>query len=207
MPWWTDQTLGNIRVTALPFYGEWFGPGSSFDGNIFLAQVNGRTVLGTVDADQDENGNMESVFHRLASSGNAAIDYLFFCCTGQRHRCPSFCGSPFWFSNTFGRDHAHRMRFHPDRHTIARWCGILKPKFIVPYAEFIFHNDAARSEPLVLDDSFQSNDYFQSYWESGIGAPAEWLIDWKDQLEQLRAEVAKSGTQLVMMGPGETIQA
>src|SRR5581483_3231381 len=44
LEWNSEHPVGDTRVTGLPFYGEWFGPDSAFDGCTFLAAINSKRM-------------------------------------------------------------------------------------------------------------------------------------------------------------------
>lgn len=202
---WKRYEIGDATFTPIPFFGEWFGPGSSFDGFCYLVAMNGRTYLGTVDADRSERGDMKPVFEELARRA-PDIDCMFFCSSAQAHQRPVSCGAPIHYSNTHARRFADRLRYHPDVDAVAGWCRTLRPRVIVPYAEFIFSHATPRP-PFSLD-AFGEREAFADYWRAlelpGQGGQRAKRV-WKASLQRLMAAVRPLGTKLLMLGPGESI--
>lgn len=200
---WNEIIINDIKVKCLPFYGEWFGPQSQFDAFVYLVECNGKTFLGTTDSDKDETGNMKTIFE-IIKNEKYKIDYLLFCSSAQKHDNLIFSANPLQFENNLDKKY-HKMRqYHPDTQQVYQWCKILKPKFIIPYAEFIFQNPNIRP-PLVINENFSFYAHFKTYWESQKSILNKELIDWKKSLAGLQGQVKKKGCHLLMMGPGETL--
>ncbi len=203
---WQPERIGDITFTPVPFYGEWFGPGSHFDAFCYLIELNGVHYLGTVDSERSEAGNMDQVFKELRERVGHSIDCVFFCSSSQTHANPVTCGAPAQYSNGFGI-HADLMRYHPNTDAIVRWSRMLKPRVVIPYAEFIFSSTAGRA-PINLR-AVNAQSHFRDYWrqvESGRLKRLPGVLEWKRDLSRLMPRLPKS-TQLVMMSPGERVEA
>lgn len=194
----------DISLTALPFHGEWFGPGSAFDAYTYLVELSGRRIYGTVDSDQDERGAMVPVLRELRER-QGPIDLMFFCSSAQRHASPLICGRPFRFSNTYGAKYAERMRYHPDWSTVASWCEILRPAHITPYAEFIFASQRTDDAPPLRLEAASVEPSFEDYWREVERTPQPRLAGWKKDLEGLRAHTSALGVQFLMLNSGQRV--
>jgi L-ascorbate metabolism protein UlaG (beta-lactamase superfamily) len=202
---WKPERIGDATFTPIPFFGEWFGPGSSFDAFCYLLEVNGVRYLGTVDSERSELGNMDRVFEEVRER-IGPVDCVFFCSSGQTHPNPVLCGAPAQYSNGFGA-HAELMRYHPTTDAIVRWCRALEPRVVIPYAEFIF--SATPPRPPVGLAHFDAKAHFRDYWghiEARASDAEPGLFEWKRALGKLPPRLPK-GTQLLMMAPGERLSA
>lgn len=202
---WKPERIGDITFTPVPFFGEWFGPGSQFDAFCYLIEANGTRYLGTVDSERSERGNMDPVFEELRQRVGA-VDCVFFCSSGKTHANPVVCGAPAQYSNGFDA-HADRMRYHPTTDAIVRWARAVEPSVVIPYAEFIFA--ATPPRPPVDLREVDPKPHFREYWRA-IGAPATRkdpsLGEWKRALEDLPSRLPRK-TRLLMMSPGERLRA
>jgi L-ascorbate metabolism protein UlaG (beta-lactamase superfamily) len=195
---WKPERIGDVTFTPIPFFGEWFGPGSRFDAFCYLVEVDGVRFLGTVDSERDEHGNMDPVFDEVRRR-IGPIDCVFFCSSAQTHANPVLCGAPAQYSNGFDV-HAERMRYHPDTDAIVRWSRVLEPRVVIPYAEFLFAATTAR-KPIALDE-INAKAHFRDYWRDAGTDPE--LLAWKRVLAALPRRLP-SQTQLMMMSPGERV--
>ena len=200
--WWNPVKIDDITVTPCPFFGEWFGPDSQFDAFTYFIELNGTTFFGAVDSDCDQVGNMDGVYKEMRRR-LPPIDVLFFGSSAQRHVAPMRCGAPWNYSNTYEK-YADRMRYHADRHRVESWCRTVKPKFIVPYAEFIFENRRPR-RPLKLSNLSDMDAHFKQYWSEQPKGLQNEFTRWSKSLERLKKNVRSIGIQLIMMGPQESL--
>ncbi len=200
---WNEIIINDIKVKCLPFYGEWFGPQSQFDAFVYLVECNGKTFLGTADSDKDETGNMKTIFE-IIKNEKYKIDYMLFCSSAQKHDNLIFSADPWQAENNLDKKYLKMCQYHPGTQQVYQWCKILKPKFIIPYAEFIFQNPNIRP-PLVVNENFSFYSHFKTYWESQKSILLKDLIDWKKSLAGLQGQIKKKGSHLLMMGPGETL--
>lgn len=201
---WKSQRIGDVTFTPVPFFGEWFGPGSDFDAFCYLIEVGGVRYLGTVDSERSERGDMDAVFADLRERVGR-VDCMFFCSSGQTHANPVTCGAPAQYSNGFDV-HGDRMRYHPDTNAIVRWSRMLKPKVVVPYAEFIFAATPTR-KPVDLS-AVDAQAHFRDYWAHVAAHGTETdagLREWKKALAATLPRLPKE-TQLIMMSPGERMK-
>lgn len=203
---WKPERIGDITFTAVPFFGEWFGPGSGFDAFCYLIEVGGVRYLGTVDSERSERGDMDTVFAELTKRVGR-VDRIFFCSSGQTHANPVMCGAPAQYSNGFDV-HADRMRYHPDTNAIVRWSRVLKPKVVVPYAEFIFAATPTRRpvDPSAIDARAHFHDYWAHVEAHGDDEVDAGLVEWKRALGALLPRLPKEA-RLLMMSPGERMKA
>ena len=201
---WKPERIGDVAFTPIPFFGEWFGPGSHFDAFCYVIEVNGMRYLGTVDSERSERGNMDHVFEELRQRVGA-IDCVFFCSSSQTHANPVMCGAPAQYSNGFDV-HAEFMRYHPNTEAIVRWSRTLEPSVVIPYAEFIFA--ATPPRPPVDLDAVNAKSHFKDYWrhvEANVSKTEPGLSEWKRELWELLPRLPKQ-TRLVMMSPGERMR-
>ncbi|MBK6698021.1 MAG: MBL fold metallo-hydrolase [Myxococcales bacterium] len=200
---WKPERIGDVTFTPVPFFGEWFGPGSHFDAFCYLIEANGVRYLGTVDSERSERGDMDDVFKELRER-TGPVDCVFFCSSGQTHANPVLCGAPAQYSNGFDV-HAALMRYHPNTDAIARWSRVLEPRVIIPYAEFIF--SATPPRPPVDLQAIKGTSHFNHYWRDlqahAAGGPG--LAAWKRALKSMLPRLPKK-TQLLMMSPGERLR-
>ncbi len=140
---WRPIQLGAVRVTPAPFFGEWFGPNSSFDAFTYLIELAGKKMFGTVDSHRDDRGNMLPVLKKLHSKAGR-LDYFFFSASAISHENPAFCGMPYSYSNSFARKFSAKMTYLPDFATAKIWLRLLKPRVAVPYADFQFTRENSR---------------------------------------------------------------
>lgn len=127
--------LGKITLRLLPFYGEPFGRHSHFDAFTYYFELGGLTLYGSVDACYDEAGSMDEIIREVAGLGR--LDFFLFGASGQRHDPPYIAAGLRYFSDEL-RDYPELIRYHPDCSDVERWGGWLKPRHLIPYAEFLF---------------------------------------------------------------------
>jgi L-ascorbate metabolism protein UlaG (beta-lactamase superfamily) len=201
---WKPVRVGATTVHPVPFRGEWFGPGSRFDGYCYLVEHGGRKYLGTVDSDRDEAGSMDPVWREVRARFGR-IDVLFFGSSGQTHRPAFACGSPWRWSSEFERRYADKMRYHPDMAAVRRWCSVLRPGLAVPYAEFIF--GAPKSLRRTVRPGRQADDeaLFRDYWKAATPDSTDAVRAWGEELRDLRDSLRGTGTRLAMLAPGEAV--
>lgn len=203
---WKPERIGDVTFTPIPFFGEWFGPGSHFDAFCFLIEINGVRYLGTVDSERDERGNMDQVFEELRRR-TGALDRVFFCSSSQTHANPVVCGAPAQYSNGFDV-HAELMRYHPNSDAIVRWSRILEPREVIPYAEFIFASTTARTAA-VRPEGTSSRALLREYWRRvEPRVPREYrgeVRDWKRALTAVFSRLPPP-TRMLMMSPGERLR-
>ncbi len=134
MPW-EEIAIGGIQVRLVPFRGEPFGLNSHFDAFTYHITFGDSCLYGSVDACHDENGTMDEIIERVAEWGPP--DYFLFGASGQRHVSPCLAAGLRHFSNEL-KDRHDLIRYHPDISDVERWARVLKPRCLVPYAEFLF---------------------------------------------------------------------
>lgn len=200
---WKPERIGDVTFTPVPFFGEWFGPGSHFDAFCYLIEANGVRYLGTVDSERSERGDMDDVFKELRER-TGPVDCVFFCSSGQTHANPVLCGAPAQYSNGFDV-HSALMRYHPTTDAIVRWSRVLKPRIVIPYAEFIFSATPPRA-PVDLQ-AVDAKSHFNEYWRDlrAHAGTVPGLAEWKRALVGLLPRLPKE-TRLVMMSPGERLR-
>lgn len=137
---WEVIHIGDITLTLVAFYGEPFGLGSQFDGLTYHVRFGHHTLYGSVDACHNEDSDMEAVIEKVAALG--PIDYFVFCSSGLHHRPAYFAANLRHFSNELIR-RPDLIRFHPTHRDATRWARRLKPRALIPYAEFLFQGDKA----------------------------------------------------------------
>jgi hypothetical protein len=128
--------LGDIECTAFPFYGEPFGIGSVFDGFTYYFKWLGRSLYGSVDACFDERRSMDESMDAIARMG--PLDFFFFGSSDQHHELPYLAPGPRRLSNEL-KGRPELLRDHPSAEDVIRWATVIKPKYLVPYAQFLFY--------------------------------------------------------------------
>ena len=125
------------------------------------------------------------------------VDFFFFGSSGQQHAPAYIAGGLRHFSNELAW-RPDLIRYHPNMNDVRRWARQLHPRFIVPYAEFVFDGVALPdiksatlcSEPALLRATVSTATRF---------APAAWASD----LEALRTE---SAAPLLMLQPMQGVR-
>jgi hypothetical protein len=206
---WKKVEFGSLSFTPFPFYGEWFGPKSSFDGFCYALEVGHKVIVGTVDADRNESGDMVDVLRAL-NRRFPKVDYLFFCSSGQFHQGLS-CGAPFSKSNAYARKYSKNMRYHPDARCAKRYIEIIRPRFAIPYAEFLF-NGEVESTQLSWSEKVHGKSLFDAYWKRPtvrrlLLRKDKTLVEWRRSLGWLLKSLSGKGTTLMMIGPGDSVGA
>jgi L-ascorbate metabolism protein UlaG (beta-lactamase superfamily) len=132
---WDKASIGDLEVIFAPFFGEPFGLDSRFDAFTYLVSANGKTIYGSLDACHDEAGDMNGVVERLGKEH--AIDVFLFGSSAQRHVQLYRAANMRHYSNELQK-RPDLVRYHPDIDDVIRWCAPLRPKAIVPYANFVY---------------------------------------------------------------------
>jgi hypothetical protein len=176
-------------VTFVPFFGEPFGLDSRFAAFTYRIRTNGKTIYGSLDACHDEAGEMNPVMRRLGEEGT--VDVFLFGSSAQKHDPIYRAANMRHYSNELVR-RPDLVRYHPNVDDVARWCGMLRPKAIVPYANFVFYGTT-------LDDArLSAGANATSYWQSlGDDAPP-YARPWQSELDRLMRMAAPP---LVMLHP------
>jgi Beta-lactamase superfamily domain len=190
---WEKVTIGDLEVTFVPFFGEPFGLDSRFDAFTYLIRTKGRTIYGSLDACHDEAGTMDPVLSRLGEEN--AIDVFLFGSSAQKHDPLYRAANMRHYSNELvGRPDL--VRYHPNVDDVARWCGLLRPNAIIPYASFVYFG--AKLDDTRLGDKPNG----QAYWASlGERAPS-YAAPWRSELERLaRSANASASASLIMLHP------
>ncbi|MEX1367636.1 MAG: MBL fold metallo-hydrolase [Nannocystaceae bacterium] len=128
-------SLGGLELRLAQFRGEAFGLDSHFDAFTYHLRFGARVLYGSVDACHDEVGGMDEIIEQVASWGSP--DLFLFGSSEQEHRKPYLAGGLRHFSNEL-QWHPELLRYHPDVDDVARWTRILRPTWLVPYAQFLF---------------------------------------------------------------------
>lgn len=134
--WWQRVPVGDISVLIVPYYGEWFGPGSRFDGFTYLIEARGKAVYGGVDAFRDDRGEMTATLRRLRKT-TPRLDCYFYSANGGRHESALVCGMPYRYASA-NRRYAGKLQYLPDRKTAAKYMRLLRPRRAIEYADFEF---------------------------------------------------------------------
>lgn len=186
---WETAAIGDVEITFVPFFGEPFGLDSRFDAFTYLVRANGKTIYGSLDACHDEAGDMDPVFARLGRE--AKVDVFLFGSSAQRHD-PLYRGA---FMRHYSNELIRRpdlVRYHPNVDDVLRWCALLHPTTVIPYANFVYYGT-------VLDDVWlDSASNVDAYWASlGEHAPT-YAQPWRNELARLTKHASP---RLVMLHP------
>jgi L-ascorbate metabolism protein UlaG (beta-lactamase superfamily) len=137
---WDRVEIGDIAVTALPYHGEGSGPEGVQDWMTYAVEVNGRLLIGVVDACRDDFGSMDDVL-RQARAKLGCCDVLLSPCSDFRFSRRHFHRRPFTLT-------AGKEQFTGSAADTLRWADITGASAIVPYAEFYFDaEDIDKSQP------------------------------------------------------------
>ena len=197
-PWQTVQ-IGDIEVTTVPCHGEPFGLGSLFDAFTYLIQANGQTIYSSVDACHDEAGTMEPIIAEVARRTH--VDVFFFGSSGFRFARAAHAGYPWRFSNDLiTRPELSRM--HPTTDDALRWARVLRPRYSVPFAEFLWDGTEAESVTLPVGATRDVSQLYAEHWNQRKQAKRcrqlegdTGLSRWKRGLDRLHA----SGVMNILM--------
>jgi len=182
----SDETVsvGDVRIRFLPFFGEPFGCNSHFDAFTYHVDLGGFSFYGSIDACADERGDMEAVFRSVGKQ--LRPDLFLFGASNQVHSNGYSASGPRYLSNEL-QWHPSLMRYHPNVADVERWIETLRPRFVMPFAQFILNG---RSSADLSVNSLASNaiDAYDEYWKDFAPDrfPAEWVATWRSQLEYLR---------------------
>jgi L-ascorbate metabolism protein UlaG (beta-lactamase superfamily) len=187
---WDTRTIGDVEVTFVPFFGEPFGLASRFDAFTYLVRASGKTIYGSLDACHDEAGDMNPVIERIAKEHR--VDVFLFGSSNQQHD-PIYRGANMrHYSNELLR-RPDLVRYHPNVDDVVRWTGMLAPKAIVPYANFVYFGATTDDERLGAPSNVDR------YWAALEGRPLPpTYTPWRSEIDRLRSTVAPS---LLMLHP------
>jgi hypothetical protein len=173
---WEKVTVGDIEITFVPFFGEPFGLDSRFDAFTYLVRTKGKRIYGSLDACHDEAGDMDPILRRLKESEE--IDVFLFGSSAQKHDPLYRAANMRHYSNEL-LQRPDLVRYHPNVDDVLRWCGILEPEAIVPYANFVYFGAG------LPDVRFGDPPNAASYWASlGENAPV-YAAPWRRELDRL----------------------
>lgn len=127
--------LGEVTLRTFEFYGEPFGRGSTFDAFTYHFAFADHTLYGSVDACFNEVGDMEQTISKVAALG--PLDFFLVGSSGQVHARPYQAAGQRHFSNEL-RETPTLIRYHPTVTDAERWARVLKPRVLMPYAQFLF---------------------------------------------------------------------
>jgi L-ascorbate metabolism protein UlaG (beta-lactamase superfamily) len=195
---WDELRIGDIEVTFAPFFGEPFGLDSRFDAFTYVVRSGGTTIYGSLDACHDEAGSMDSVMPKIADEHD--VDVFLFGASAQRHDRIYRAANLRHYSNELAFC-PEMVRYHPDVDDVARWCEVLRPKVIIPYACFVYFGDESE------DVRFGAKSNFVRHW-SAVDAAVQELAPphkrWRADLERLSAGVDAA---LLMLHPMQGARA
>jgi L-ascorbate metabolism protein UlaG (beta-lactamase superfamily) len=189
--------LGDVQLRLFPFYGEAFGLGSHFDGFSYHVSFSGRTLFGSVDTCFDEAGDMEETINEVAKLG--APDFFLFGSSGQQHNKPYKAAGLRHFSNELIL-RPDLLRYHPNVSDAERWAKMLNPRFLIPYAEFIFRG--TRSPDLPISEIRHDNGRNLSQGMTSF-AGGEDRTAWFGEIKLFAERVS---TPIVMLNPMQGIR-
>lgn len=133
--------LDGVILRCFPFRGEPFGLDSRFDGVTLHVAFGTHTLFASVDAWANEDGDMEAVIEQVARLGSPEL--FLAGASGQFHPRPCAAAGLRHFSNEL-QARPDLIRYHPTMEDAQRWCAVLKPRVMIPYADFSFSKRGAR---------------------------------------------------------------
>lgn len=174
-----------FTLRFFPFRGESFGIGSVFSAFTYHVTFSGKTLFGSVDSCHDERGDMDETISQIASLGS--LDFFFFGSSGLSHFPPYAAGGVHHFSNEL-MYRPDLVRYHPTFDDAKRWVDVLKPRFLLPYAQFIFRSVV--SEDLHID-SLRENDFIVQQHDHirHDSSKSKWLEDLEFFAKRVRRPV------------------
>jgi L-ascorbate metabolism protein UlaG (beta-lactamase superfamily) len=144
---WSSTVVGDQTITALPYFGEGFGPECPRDWMCWHVATPGGSVVGLVDACRDDFGTMDDVMPEVRRR-LGPVDILFAPASGFQYPVNHFTRRPFFLEDRF-----EPFTGGPD--DALRWAAQVEAATLVPYA--LFHtrpddvdtdDDAAASDPM-----------------------------------------------------------
>lgn len=154
---WQRHQVGDIVLTAVPYFGEGFGPECPRDWMTFHAALGGRTVLGLVDACRDSFGDMDEVVPELRQR-LGPVDVLFAPASGFSYPRSHYTRRPFQFTS-------ERDPFTGGPEDVQRWAAQCEAGLVVPYA--LFHTGP---QDLEHDSANAASDQFRAGSIAGLEA-------------------------------------
>jgi L-ascorbate metabolism protein UlaG (beta-lactamase superfamily) len=154
---WQSHQVGDITMTAVPYFGEGFGPECPRDWMTFHARLGGRTVLGLVDACRDDFGDMDEVVPELTRR-LGTVDVLFAPASGFSYPRSHYTRRPFRFTQD-------QDLFTGGPDDVVRWAAQCGAGKVVPYA--LFHTGP---QDLDHDSEAAEADRFRSGSIAGLEA-------------------------------------
>lgn len=181
--------LGDMILRPLPFYGEPFGIDSVFDAFTYHITFAGLTLYGSVDACFNELEDMDATIKQVAALGE--LDFFLFGSSNQTHTNPWKAAGPKHFSNELST-YPDMLRYHPNINDAQRWAGWLKPRVLLPYAQFVFKS--SYQADLNLSDIV--NQRLEDE-ELGVSAMVDSVhFEWLAQLKTMRDSMGLSLVRL-----------
>jgi len=137
---------------------------------------------------------MEDVFQLVAERYKP--DMWLFGSSNQMHSNGYSAAGPRCLSNEL-QARPDLMQYHPNVVDVERWMRILRPRYVMPYAQFIL--DGRQCSDLHLN-ALARTDVYSDYWRDFVPdrLPAESVAQWRCQLEHI---VALQQATLVMLHP------
>ena len=174
---WDVIELGEITLTLADFLGEPFGLDSQFDGLTYHIKFGDNTLYGSVDACNNEDLDMEETINKVTEL--TPIDYYLFCSSNQHHNPAYNAANLRHFSNELIK-RPELIKYHPSHVEPTSWAKRLKPKVLIPYAEFLFQGE---SEPHISMQSLLGQDLVN------LGGIPQTHSDWGSSLKEMAAEL------------------
>jgi L-ascorbate metabolism protein UlaG (beta-lactamase superfamily) len=145
LPPWASTVVGDQTITALPYFGEGFGPECPRDWMCWHVAAPGVTVAGLVDACQDAFGTMDDVVPEMRRRFGPT-DVLFAPASGFAYPVHHFTRRPFHLDDRF-------EPFTGGPADALRWAEAAEARTLVPYA--LFHT---RPDDVDTDDDVAATD-------------------------------------------------
>ncbi len=136
---WEQVEIGDVTITAAPFYGEQSGPEVPQDWMTVHVAAGGRSFFAAVDSCHDSHDSMDIVM-REARERLGPVDVLFAPYSGFHYPISMFTRRPFYLGPGM-----EQYSGSPD--DAVRWCSLLGASLLVPYAGFVWQpHDFLRPE-------------------------------------------------------------
>jgi hypothetical protein len=182
--------VGTLKIRLVPFRGEAFGLDSYFDGFTYHIRFGEHSLYGSVDACHDERGGMDEAIQSVSEWD--CPDLFLFGSSEQEHQKPYLAGGLRHFSNELIH-YPELLRYHPNFDDVDRWTRILKPSWLVPYAQFLF--DGSQEPDFAFGEPHPRSPVIESF-------PKKYH-SWLRKLDELSVGV---GRPVVLLSPMQGIE-
>ncbi|WP_394820802.1 hypothetical protein [Pendulispora albinea] len=135
---WETESIGDIRLTAMPFQGAGLGTDSPVDWMTLHVAAGGRRAFLATSACADQRGSFDGVVREMVER-LGTVDFVFASYEDYHYPVSWFTRRPFYLGP--GREQATTS---PD--DAVRWTSLAGAHYLIPYASFVWsERDLGRS--------------------------------------------------------------